>query len=124
MRPTKWVQSIECGGDECFICLLLFLTRQQIFLLFLGLFLMAFSIGPRHPEDMSISSRSLVVIVSLYLWWVVCIFRRTYCQCFPRSVLLTLALSHLSIFSDSCPPIVVVCGFLFKAHPFESSNTL
>ena len=47
MRPTKWAQSIECGGDRCFICILPFLAWRQIFLLFLGLCLMVHKTGPR-----------------------------------------------------------------------------
>ena len=46
MRLAKWVQSIECGGDECLICILPFLAWWQIFLLFLGLCPMVFKNRP------------------------------------------------------------------------------
>ena len=36
MQPAKWVQSIECGGDGCFIYTLPSPTQWQTFLLFLG----------------------------------------------------------------------------------------
>ena len=36
MRPAKWVQSIECGDDGCFICTLPSSTQWQTFLPFLS----------------------------------------------------------------------------------------
>ena len=45
MWLTKWVQSIECEGDECFICTLLSLAWWQTFLFFLGTCLMVFKNG-------------------------------------------------------------------------------
>ena len=108
IRLTKWIQSIECGCDGCFICLFSFLTRQQILLLNLGLCPTAISIGSRPPKDMLVSSGSSGVIVSLYLQMVAHIFLRIYSQCFLRSALLALSLAHLSIFSDSCPPTIVI----------------
>ena len=36
MQPSKWVQSIECGGDWCFICTLPSSIQWQTFLPFLG----------------------------------------------------------------------------------------
>ena len=45
MRLAKWVQSIECGCDGCFIYILPFFARWQIFLLFLGLCSVVFRIS-------------------------------------------------------------------------------
>jgi len=50
MWPVKCVQSIECGGDGYFICILLFLGLRPTFPLFLGLCSMVFSIGLRSFE--------------------------------------------------------------------------
>ena len=47
MWSVKWVQSIECEGDGCFIYILLFLAWWQIFLLFLSLCPMVFRTSPR-----------------------------------------------------------------------------
>ena len=71
MQPAKWVQSIECGGDECFFCPLPFFACRQIFLLFLDLWRWTseFVLGP--SKDTKISSGSLGIVVSLCLQWVV-----------------------------------------------------
>ena len=47
MWSVKWVQSIECEDDGCFIYILLFLAWWQIFLLFLSLCPMVFRTSPR-----------------------------------------------------------------------------
>lgn len=70
MQPTKWVQSIECGDDGCFICTLPFFACWQIFFFVLGLCPMVLS----PSEDTKVSSGSLGIVVSLGLWWVVYIF--------------------------------------------------
>lgn len=107
MQSAKWVQSIECGGDECFIYILPFLIWWQIFILFFSLYLMVFKTGSwyfwGHVSILRVlGHRSLPVFVMscLYLSW--------------GLVLLTLNFSHMPLFSDSRPPTMYI--YFYKIY--------
>ena len=76
MWSPKWVQSIECGGDECFIRTLPPLTWWQTFLLFLNMCPMVFRTGlrpfRRHISILGVLRHSnllgFAVVLSYLLW--------------------------------------------------------
>ena len=83
MRPVKWVQSIECGDDVCFIYILLFIAWRKIFLLFLSLCLMVFRTSPR-PFRGHFNILEVLVYCSLLVLMMSCLY-------FPEDLLSILS---------------------------------
>ena len=74
MWPAKWVQSIECKGDGCFIYIISFFTCDKSSSLSSVYAWWSLELVFDPPEDIRVSSGSSSIVVSLDLWWVAHIY--------------------------------------------------